>query len=441
MKSKHIQIIVFFALFTLVLLVVNQYYWVRRGEQLQESLLEIQFENQKQNNELFETRVTLSMVNVRDKLLLMNKENSGLYFEPVKKITENYFVASFYDTLNPDLLKNLLVEQFKAYSIKEVFEYGIYDCFTDSIIFDKYVDLSLGEDLNLAIKKPSEKWNHDGHYFGVYFPTKNTNEIKGNLISKALYWSSIIVLLIMMVVGYAILVILKQKKLSEVKTDFFNNMTHELKTPIATIKLSTEVLSNPKVICDSERIKRYVSIIQSENNRLETQVNKVLQVAKLGEGKIKLELQEVNLHKLIREAVEVFKVNVEADEGYVYCDLDAENHNINVDKVHITNIIYNLVDNAVKYADKAPLISITTQNIKKGIQVEIKDNGIGIKKEHLPHIFERFFRVPKGSVHNVKGFGIGLFYVKYVVEKHEGTITVVSEFNRGTTFTIYLPFS
>ena len=158
------------------------------------------------------------------------------------------------------------------------------------------------------------------------------------------------------------------------------------------------------------------------------------------EGKIKLEIQEVNLHKLIRDSIEVFKVSVEANNGYVYCDLDAESHILNVDKMHITNIIYNLVDNAVKYSDKAPLISITTQNVKKGIKIKIKDNGIGIKKEHLPHIFERFFRVPKGSVHNVKGFGIGLFYVKYVVEKHEGSISVKSEYNKGTTFTIYLPF-
>ncbi len=440
MKSKHIQITVFLALLMLVLLVVNQYYWVRRGEQLQDSLLEIQTDNQRQKEKLFETRVTLSMVNVRDKLLSLNKEASGLYLTPVKQITANYFVASFYDTLNPALLKNLLVEQFKAYSIQEVFEYGIYDCFTDSIIFDKYVGLSLGKNLNLSVREPSEKWNHDGHYFGVYFPTISTELIKGKTISKALYWSSIIVLFIMLIVGYALLVILKQKKLSEVKTDFFNNMTHELKTPIATIKLSAEVLSNPKIICDSARIKRYVSIIQTENNRLEKQVDKVLQVAKLGEGKIKLEIQEVDLHKLIRNAVEVFKVSVEANEGYVYCDLEAENHILHIDKVHVTNIIYNLVDNAVKYSDEAPFISITTYNVKKGIKIEIKDKGIGIKREHLPHLFERFFRVPKGSVHNVKGFGIGLFYVKYVVQKHDGTISVESKYGEGTTFTIYLPF-
>ncbi len=315
MKSRNIRIIVFLALLTLVLLVVNQYYWVRRGEQLEGSLIAIQNDNQRQRDELFDTRVTLSLINVRDKLLSLNKEASGGYLEPVKKITANYFVASFYDTLNPDLLKNLLVEQFKAYSIQEVFEYGIYDCFTDSIIFDKYVGLSLENNLNFTVSAPSQKWNHDGHYFGIYFPSKNTESIKGKGISKALYWSSIIVLFIMLIVGYAILVILKQKKLSEVKTDFFNNMTHELKTPIATIKLSTEVLSNPKVICDSMRIKRYVSIIKTENNRLEKQVNKVLQVAKLGEGKIELELQEVDLHKLIRDAVEVFKVNLEANHG------------------------------------------------------------------------------------------------------------------------------
>ncbi len=441
MKSKNIRIIVFLALLTLVLLVVNQYYWVRRGEKLQENLLKIQIDNQKQRDELFETEVMLSIVNVRDQLLLLNKESSGLYLEPVKQITENYFVASFYDTLNLDLLKNLLVEEFKTYNINEVFEYGVYDCFSDSIIFDKYVGLSLESNItSIPVQPPSEKWKHDGHYFGVYFPNKNKHVIKGKSISKALYWSSIVVLFIILIVGYAILVILKQKKLSEVKTDFFNNMTHELKTPIATIKLSAEVLSNPNVICDSTRINRYVSIIKTESQRLEKQVNKVLQVAKLGEDKIKLEIEEVDLHQLIRNAVEVFKVTIESNNGYVYCDLDAKSHFVNVDKVHITNIIYNLVDNAIKYSEKAPFISISTYNVKKGIEIEIKDSGIGINKEHLPHVFERFFRVPKGSVHNVKGFGIGLFYVKYVVEKHGGSIVVKSKVNKGTTFTIYLPF-
>jgi two-component system phosphate regulon sensor histidine kinase PhoR len=423
----------------LSLLVVNQFYWIQKDLAFQENLLEIQEDNNKRNEELFDTRVTLAMVNVRDRLVSLNAENSGLYLDPVKQITKRYFVASFYDTLNPDLLKNLLVEEFKAYNIKEVFEYGIYDCFTDSIIFDQYVDLSLDDKSTITSSAHIEKWDHDGHYFGVYFPKEELVLSKKAKFPRKLFLSTFAILVVMMIMGYAIIVILKQKRLSEVKTDFINNMTHELKTPIATIKLSSDVLLNPKFSNDTERILRYAGIIKAENNRLESQVERVLQVAQLEQNNIELDINTVNIHEVIKNSVEVYQLTVSQKEGCISCDLDAENYTINADQVHITNIIHNIIDNGIKYAKEKPLISIHTENEKNGVLISIKDNGIGMTKEHMSHVFEKFYRVPKGSVHDVKGFGIGLYYVKFVVEQHGGKVSVQSEVNEGSTFTIWLP--
>lgn len=439
MKSKNIRIIVVLALATLVMLVVNQYYWVKKDFDFQDNLIEIQKENNIRNAELFDSKVTLAMVNVRDKLLSLNAENSGLYLDPVKKVTENYFVASFYDTINRDLLKNLLVEEFKSYDIQQVFEYGIYDCFTDSIIFDQYVDISYGVKQFVESEVPIQKWEHDGHYFGVYFPVEEVVFSEVKPFPRTLFLSSFAILIVIVIVGYAIVVILKQKKLSEVKTDFINNMTHELKTPIATIKLSSDVLMRPQTIEDKDRVQRYASIIKSENNRLESQVERVLQVAKLEEGKIDMNFTEIDIHEIIKHSVDVYKLTVDQREGYISCDLDAEQYKIQGDKVHVTNIIHNIIDNGIKYSKENPLISIHTENTKKGISIAINDNGIGMTKEHLIHVFEKFYRVPKGSVHDVKGFGIGLFYVKFVVEAHGGKVTVESEYGKGSTFTIWLP--
>jgi len=236
MKSNSIRTIIILAVFALIGIITNHFFWINKEIKIQDNLLKIEQKNIQIEKSQFNNQVTLSLVNVRDELLSLNNEASGLYLEPVKQINLNYFVVSFYDTLNPDLLKNLLIEQFKEYNINEVFEYGIYDCFTDSIIFDRYVDLSSNsKHINMSGTE-LKKWDHDGHYFGVYFPERKDTSISSKEnVSKSFYISSIVIVFITLIFAYAIVVILKQKRLSEVKTDFINNMTHELKTPISTI--------------------------------------------------------------------------------------------------------------------------------------------------------------------------------------------------------------
>ena len=326
MKSKSIRIIIILAVIALVGVLTNHFFWINKEIKIQDNLLKIEQKNIQIEKSQFNNQVTLALVNVRDELLSLNIEASGLYLEPVKQINPNYFVVSFYDTLNPELLKNLLVEQFKEYNIKEVFEYGIYDCFTDSIIFDRYVDLSSGKELNNMSGTELEKWNHDGHYFGIYFPErKNTSVSSKENISKSFYISSIVIVFITLIFAYAIVVILKQKRLSEVKTDFINNMTHELKTPISTIGLSSAVLLNKDIHKDPERIHRYAQIIKAENSRLESQVERVLQLAKLDKGEINLKKETINIEQLIKESVEVFRIYAEQNGGTITHHLTLKN--------------------------------------------------------------------------------------------------------------------
>lgn len=440
MKRKSIRIIIFLAVIALVGVISNQFYWIGKEVKIQDNLLEIQKKNIEIKKDQFNNQVTLALVNVRDELLSLNKEASGLYLEPVKQMNPSYFVVSFYDTLNPQLLKNLLVEKFEEYHIHEVFEYGIYDCFTDSIIFDRYIDLSSAKSTTDKSPVQLEKWDHDGHYFGVYFPdVKETMVSDKENVSNSFIISSIIMVIIVFIFAYAILVILRQKRLSEVKTDFINNMTHELKTPISTIGISSEVLLNKNIAEDPDRINRYAQIIKSENSRLESQVERVLQLAKLDNGDVELNKEQVHLQSIIDESLKIFNLSVEQKGGSISTQYEIEDSSVFADKLHITNIIYNLLDNANKYTPEKPQINITLKSKNKGISIAITDNGKGMSKEQQKMIFEKFYRVPTGSVHDVKGFGLGLYYVKTIIEKHGGSIQVESTENKGSTFTIWLP--
>jgi two-component system phosphate regulon sensor histidine kinase PhoR len=234
-------------------------------------------------------------------------------------------------------------------------------------------------------------------------------------------------------------VILRQKRLSEIKTDFINNMTHELKTPIATIALSSEMLLRNDFSNDEEKLKRYAGIIHKENKRLETQVERVLNVAKLDKEHLVLSKEIMDIHELLEEAQENINFNQSEQGVKVELNLNADSGEINADPVHITNVIYNLLDNAVKYCETIPEIKVITRTDKKGIIIEFTDNGIGMKREEHKLIFDKFYRIPTGNLHNVKGFGLGLYYVRLIIQEHVGTIDVKSQVGKGTTFTIWLP--
>jgi two-component system phosphate regulon sensor histidine kinase PhoR len=242
-----------------------------------------------------------------------------------------------------------------------------------------------------------------------------------------------------LVFAVSVFTILKQKRLSEVKTDFINNMTHELKTPISTIALSSDVLRKVDENTDLERVKQYATIIHAENSRLESQVERVLQLAKLEKDKIQLKKEAIAVHGLVEKCAQAFDLVISQKQGDLKLDLSAESDQIYADRVHLSNVIHNLLDNATKYAEETPQIEVRTYNEKGGLVIEVVDNGKGMTEDQMKQIFEKFYRVPTGSVHDVKGFGLGLYYVKEIVSAHRGRIEVQSEIGVGSTFKIVLP--
>jgi two-component system phosphate regulon sensor histidine kinase PhoR len=423
MNRKTIRTIIFFAIFSLIGIVATQIYWVKNAYNLQEKH--------------FNDRVHIALSNVTHDLLYINKDESEL-FNPVKKISSNYYTVMINDTVNPYLLETLLRNEFLERNINVDFEYVIYDCFTDSIVFGDYISLDKNEKDKVQSKSYNMKWDKDGHYFGILFPSKASY-----ILSKMGIWvfSSSIILIIMVFFAYTINVILKQKKLSETKNDFINNITHEFKTPISTISLSAEVLLSPNISSDPERIANYARIIKEENNRLKNQVDKVLQLATLNKDTLKLEDEPINLHNLIHRSMKSFSLIIEEQNGKISANLLADQFEILGDKIHITNTIHNLIDNAIKYSSEKPEIKIETHNHKGAIEISVKDNGIGIPLESQKHIFDKFYRTPTGNIHDIKGFGLGLNYVKTIVEAYSGSVKLISKENKGSTFVIKLPLN
>lgn len=274
-------------------------------------------------------------------------------------------------------------------------------------------------------------------YLTLYFPHQDNYLLSSMwfmLLISVVFMSSLIISFY-----YTISTILKQKKLSEIKNDFISNMTHEFKTPISTISLACEVLNDRSVEKTPERTSKYVKMIGDENKRLSLLVENILQTAILDKGEFKLKIQNTDIHNLIDQTIANIKLQVENKEGEITTELNAEKFVIEADRVHITNIVFNLIDNALKYSSEKPVIKVATRSDRDGIFIAVKDNGIGISKENQHRIFDTMYRVHTGNVHNVKGFGLGLSYVKAVVEKHGGSIKVESELNKGSTFTVYLP--
>jgi two-component system, OmpR family, phosphate regulon sensor histidine kinase PhoR len=277
----------------------------------------------------------------------------------------------------------------------------------------------------------------DHHFLSIMFPGQQKYLL--NKIMISLTSSAFLMLVIICCFAIAIFTIIRQKKLSEIKNDFINNMTHEFKTPISTVSLACEALQDQEIRKDESFVSRYVNVIRDENTRLGRQVEKVLQAATLEKKDFKLKYENVDLHKIIEKALANVELMVAKREGKIVKKLEARNHEFLSDQVHLTNIIYNLLDNANKYSPEPPQIEIQTRDAPDGILIRISDQGIGMTREVTKKIFEKFYRAPTGNLHDVKGFGLGLTYVKTIVEAFGGTISVTSTPGKGSSFEVYLP--
>lgn len=445
MNRKTINAVVVLGIISLASILFIQITWIRKTVAIQQKNISIQEREDSLNQVQFNEDVHLALKNVLQDIAITSGDSSDLY-GAVKQIDDISFTVDINEELHPFYLETLLKREFYAQNVHQDFQYGIYDCFTDSIVFGNLIKYT-GDSIYATIKDtvPEQtyanlKWKNDGHYFTVFFPGTTSSQIEADNSSMSPWiYVSIIFILILLFFGFSLNIIIRQKRLSEIKTDFINNMTHELKTPISTIGLSSEMLMKTGAE-DGDKIKRYASIIYKENKRLENQVERVLNVAKLDKEKLVLKKELLDLHELIEEAKDNFDFNQLENGGKFSLELNASTGEINADTVHVTNVIYNLLDNAVKYCEQAPEVAVSTRNDKKGLTIEVSDNGIGMKREDLKMIFDKFYRVPTGNLHNVKGFGLGLYYVKLIVEAHEGKIDVRSILGKGTTFILWFPY-
>ena len=340
--------------------------------------------------------------------------------------------------IKPQELDSLLREEFGNKGITLAFDYGVLDDNNEEFVFSRIDDdhYKLRESDLRASLFPNDVVGASSQVL-VNFP--NQEKFLMRKMGATLASSILLILIIIFCFAYAITTIIRQKKLSEVKNDFINNMTHEFKTPISTVSLACEALQD-KEISESVHIrKRYLNIIKEENKRLAMQVEKVLQMATLDKGEFNLKLSNVNVNQVIEEAVSNIYMQVEKKGGSVEKVLEAREPTIQADELHLSNMIRNLLDNANKYSPVEPKITVRTENRPNGISIKIIDKGIGLAKESLNKIFDKFYRVPTGNVHDFKGFGLGLAYVKTMVEAHGGSINVKSELNKGSMFELFFP--
>lgn len=409
MSRKTIRILVILSTLSILGVVITQIYWVKKALDIKER----QF-NQQAHIALQEVASQLAALN---KVMLLNN--------PVEQLSTEYFLVNTNSTTQPEVLEHFLKESFRKHDLITDFEVGIYDCTTNRVRYG----MSLSTRNSDKIPAPTSGWattDKFPYYFGIRFPGQSgfyAGEFQGWL------WSSGLILVAFSFFGYALLVILRQKQLSEVQRDFINNMTHELQTPISTIIIATEVLDHPDITAQPDRLKRYVRIVGEEVRRLQKQVENTLKIALAEKGKQELQLEVLDLNSTLVALLAKYNTRIKTEFAEKLPQIIA-------DKAHLEGIVSNLIDNAIKYSDTD--ITVRTDLQHYTIILSVQDQGIGIPRHLQKRIFETFYRVPTGNVHNVKGFGIGLSYVMQIVKAHGWKIRVRSESGNGSEFSLYI---
>lgn len=422
--NKHFFItVIVLATIGLIGITLIQFFWFQKALQLKED----QFSNQAQIvlkgvvNRLFVKQTTLVPSEMQcAQLCDVNTAD----------------ILSLIDTLR---LNALLKEELRDMKIESSYEYGIFN-----VLNKKFIYKQRNSDGKRVLASPhritlSCLYHSDSYVLAIYFD-KERNIVKGKL-TPLIILSQCLLLGLAALFGFVVYTLNRQKKLGEMKTDFVNNMTHELKTPISTINIASEMLIKHEVSIDAVRVGRYAKMINDENSRLRLMVERVLQMAVLEKGEYNLRLRDTDVHELITELVQRFVLTVRPRGGNICVNLKATRYILKVDKIHFNNIVSNLFDNANKYSPEKPHITIKTWSDEKGIYVSVEDKGIGISIDHQKHIFRNLYRVPTKNLHNVKGFGLGLYYVKTLTQAHGGTVNVYSELRKGSRFELFFPFN
>ena len=419
-------------------LIFFQYMWIKSAKDIKDK----QVEDNIVHAQYYSATI---LTQERNSLIPLTRKSDLLF--PGDKLQMQYFKPSVIKRFSKDEIADIIRMGFNKYNLKDYpfeFNVSVNSLNGDQVYSNDFYKYYLDSNHNINHVLPLEPAS------GSSFENMGNEEFLSIIVphQKGLIWREMIwfilgAILFTIIITTAFFItirtLLKQKKLSEIKSDFINNMTHEFKTPLATISLAVDALKNDKVSGNKEKTDYFTGIIKEENKRMNKQVETILQAALLDKNEVQLNLKRLLAHDIILHVLNNISLQVEEKGGKIDVDLEAENDLIMADEVHFTNVINNLLDNAVKYSKDNLHIKLSTRNVGNHLKIKIEDNGIGMNKETLHRIFEKFYRAHTGNVHNVKGFGLGLSYVKTMIDAHHGTIKAESVLGKGSSFTILLP--
>lgn len=380
----------------------------------------------------FSQKVHIALLEVV-KNLSNTHQNKIPLSNPVNQISEDYYVVNVNYSINAEILELYLKNEFEKLQIHTNYEYAIYDCETDKMVYGNYVN---ADPATTGLKQGYfPKFQNLVYYFAVRFPDKTTH-----LFTSLNTWIllSVILMIILIIYVYSILVILEQKRYSELQKDFINNMTHEFKTPLSSILIASNYLTNQPTIKKSEKLAKYTQTITSQSSRLNNNVEQILNLARTEKNPLILEKNVVNIVEIIHLVIHTFKVKLDDKVTFNVLFKDGKYH-ILADEIHFSNVLYNIIENSIKYSESMPEINIDIIEEKNIYKLRITDNGRGIPKKHLKNVFKKFFRVPSSNKEYVNGFGLGLYYAKNICDLHRWSLEINSEEHKGTTIFIIFP--
>lgn len=415
MEIKKLNIIISLGLVAIIGILIAQLMWTKQAYNLEDRK--------------FNQKVNIALMEVVDK---MTEGKSSFTENPVQIIANDYYVVNINNEFHPAVLEHYLKTEFTRFQINTDYVYALYNCHSDQMMYGKYMTSHQEEPSEKVIQFPKHK--NLTYYFSIRFPDKTTY-----LISSLRFWYllTFALIIILLVYVYSIYTIIQQKKFSELQRDFINNMTHEFKTPLSSILLASEALNKQEVVQKNPKLKTYTSIIINQSFKLNNHIEKILNIAKNDASGLSLKPQKIILKPFIEEIAETIKQKNEN----ISIQIDIENDtSILADEFHFTNIVYNLLDNSIKYCETKPEILISSVKDSKGLYLKFKDNGMGIPVKNINHVFDKFYRVPANNSDEINGFGLGLFYVKKIVQQHNWKISVENNADKGITITLFFPF-
>lgn len=422
MSRRLIRLLVILSVVSIIGILAVQAVWVRKAYALRDRQ--------------FRQSAFIALQEVADEVARINRITQTKY--DVTQLSADYFIVNTEAPIDPITLEHLIQVAMRKHNLITDFEYGIYNCESDRMVYGAFISTSANRQ---AVRSTLPKFEKYPYYFGIRFPNQATFAV-GQL--EGWLWSTGAVVLLVLVFGYTLNIVLKQRKLTEVQQDFINNITHELQTPVSTIRIAADVLGSDQIREQPDRWRQYTRILSEESQRLQRQINNVLQLSRSQHQGFSLDRTQLDLHELLRAAAKPYGDSVHLDlQARSGCHIiDAStNPTLAADRYHLENVINNLLDNAFKYRKTGPdapptQVWVRTRNVNDGLEWSVEDNGVGIAPEHQKSVFKQFFRVPTGKVHDTKGFGLGLYYVHQIVRAHGWTIRLESQLGQGSRFII-----